>query len=122
MIRIESNSSLWEQRINASIPFIEGSVFIPSPFLFTSPVIKVFLSTVQPLSREWNFGGRIERKIFTGDGIGGAPDTRLSSRKIWVNKSQVFVFNEICEYELGIKSLYGGDGVRLFVWEYTGVI
>jgi hypothetical protein len=82
--------------------------------IITSPTLR---------ENEWYLAAFIQREIFTGLSVGGQPDARIdSSRKLYLNRLQVFTYNVEVEYSLSANCFIYGNGINLFAWEYTGII
>ncbi|MEG4583438.1 hypothetical protein QUA71_28100 [Microcoleus sp. MON1_C5] len=118
---MSSNSSLWVEIWQTS-PNSKSEIVCP--LLLQSPVIAVLITAMTSSDREWILAAYLQRKIFTGlTTIDGKPDAKLNfSKKLWLNKLQLFTYSVKCEYELSANCFIYGNGINLTVWEYTGEI
>lgn len=111
----------WAQVWNTSLALGDTAT---CPILLSSPCIALLMSAplVNNVS-EWYLGAYIQREVFSGLTVGGSPDARLDgSRKLYLNRLQVFTYPTICEYSLKANCRAYGGGVQLFAYEYTGEI
>lgn len=96
---------------------------ITCPVLLSSPVIALLFSYPGSIIDPWRWAGWVSIEVTTGLVIGGQPSARLNeSRKLYVNRLQVFTYPQIVsDYSLIFDSAISGN-VSLFAWEYTGEI
>lgn len=121
MLQISSNSSLWT-KVWQTTPNLKDEISCPQ--LLGSPVSAILITAITFSEKEWILAAYLQQKIFTGLAtIDGKPDAKLNfSKKVWLNKLQVFTYSVKCEYELSVNCFVYGSGVELEVWEYTGEI
>ncbi|MGL5927110.1 hypothetical protein [Chroococcidiopsis sp.] len=119
-MNIVFNTSMWQQ-VWEETPTTKNR--LQCPLLLKSPVIALLISSPTVRLNDWSLGAYVQREVFTGLVVGGLPDARLDgSKKLYLNKLQVFTYSVKCEYSLVASCFVYGSGVRLFAWEYTGVI
>jgi hypothetical protein len=90
------------------------------PIILSSRAIAVMFSIPGTVFDPWRWAGYISREVQSGLIIGGASDAKIdSSRKIYVNKLQILIFEPVADYSLVFDAAFSGN-VQLFAWEYTG--
>ncbi len=92
------------------------------PILLSSPVIAVLFSIPSFSHDAWRWGGYVSREITLGLTLDVSTARLDESRKLYVNRLQVFTYTAIVEnYSLVFDAAISGN-VQLSVWEYTGLI
>lgn len=117
---IQTGEQYWNQVW--FVPSILSKERLICPILLSGSLIALTLNIA--IETGWRLGAYVEREINTGLIVGGLQDAQLNSaRKLYVNRLQVFSFNDIqTDYSLVVNPLVYGNGVSLSVWEYTGII
>lgn len=122
VLTLAANSNDWQQVYFANLQDRNKLVV---PVLLDSLIIALMLSA--PIFTDpdkWGLGAYVQREIFTGLTVGGNSDARLNgAKKLYVNRLQVFTFNDVkTDYSLIVSPFVYGANVNLSVWEYIGEI
>lgn len=126
---VEFNTANWQQLINysAAAVIMSENVYIPlnpldSPTFLENSIIAVYITTIVPSGRIWNFGGTVEQRFISGLTVGGNTDATGIVRKIWLNKITTILFPKIsATYSLKFYFPKWFKNVQLQCWEYTGI-
>ena len=114
----------WNQVWNlSSIPPDENRYTrVVCPILLSTTAVAIMFSISGAVVDSWRWGGFISREVQSGLIVGGSMDAKVgSSKRIYVNKLQILIFEPVADYSLVFDAAFSGD-VSLFVWEYTGEI
>lgn len=118
------NQNSWNQvwGLNLIPPDQNRYTRVVCPVLLSSPAIAVMFSVPGTIIDPWRWGGYISREVQSGLIVGGSTDAKIdSSKKIYVNKLQILIFEPVANYSLIFDAAFSGD-VQLFAWEYIGSI
>lgn len=114
------NETAWTQVWNIS-PASKDK--IQCPVLLNSKILAVLITSPTIKENEWYRAAFIQREVRSGLIVGGSNDARLdASRRLYLNRLQIFTYNVDIEYALTASCQIYGNGVNLFAWEYTGLI
>lgn len=114
------NEASWTQVWSVSP---ESTAKIQCPILLSSKILALLITSSLARENEWYRAAFIQREVRTGLTVGGQNDARLdSSRRLYLNRLQVFTYNIEVEYTLTANCFIYGSGINLFAWEYTDPI
>lgn len=118
------NQDSWNQiwSLSSITPDENRYTRVVCPVLLSTTAIAVMFSIPGAVVDPWRWGGYISREVQSGLIVGGSTDAKIdSSRKIYVNRLQILIFEPVADYSLVFDAAFSGN-VNLFVWEYTGII
>lgn len=124
-----SNSSLWEPVYNISLVATKtgnANNYYPIPvtnvpILFDSKIVAISATSQKNQNRK--FAGYVNQKVVTGITVAGLPDAEVSSRRLYLNKINLYVFQKLTStYSLSVYVPYWFEDIALNFWQFTGTV